>query len=90
MYGLHAQSDAPTQDVSSVRHNPRPSGWLQRLYHLPANSDVRMHLLIVAVATGLLVEELAAVACYYNLRWPVRYILVAKRMSGAVAMRGAA
>lgn len=90
MYGLHVQSDAPTQDVSSVRHNPRPSGWLQRLYHLPANSDVRMHLLIVAVATGLLVEELAAVACYYNLRWPVRYILVAKRMSGAVAMRGTA
>lgn len=90
MYGLHAQSNVATNDLHSVQHDPRSSGWLQRLYHLPANSDVRMHLLIVAVATGLLVEELAAVACYYNLRWLVRYFLVAKRMSGAVAVRGAA
>lgn len=90
MYGLHAQGDVTALDAQSKSQNGRSAGWLRRLYHLPANSDVRMHLLIVATATGLLVEELAAVACYYNLRWPLRYVLVAKRMSGAVAVRGAA
>ena len=90
MYGLQAQGDVATPDMPSVTDELPSSGRLRRLYHLPANSDVRMHLLIVAVATGLIIEELAAVACYYNLRWPIRYVLLAKRMSGAVAMRGTA
>ncbi|MGC3967139.1 MAG: CDP-alcohol phosphatidyltransferase family protein [Pirellulales bacterium] len=91
MHGLHGSqevtnaSQKPTSDsVSSPRHP------LRTWYHLPANSDVRMHLLIAAVATGWLVQELFLVACYYNLRWPLRFILVARRLQPANAVRGGA
>lgn len=50
------------------------------LYHLPGNADIRLHLLVAAWATGWLIEELAIVAIYYNLRWIVRYALVARRL----------
>jgi phosphatidylglycerophosphate synthase len=55
---------------------------LSRIYHLPGNADVRVHLLAGALLTGWLTAELAAVASYYNLRWIVRYGLVARRMRG--------
>jgi phosphatidylglycerophosphate synthase len=55
------------------------TGWLRRAYHLPGNADVRAHLLVVALATGYLAVELAWVAAYYNLRWLLRYVLVARR-----------
>ena len=48
-----------------------------------SHADVRVHLLIVALAGGWLVAELALVAGYYNLRWIVRYGLVARRLGGA-------
>ena len=57
-------------------------GWLRRAYHLPGNADVRVHLLVLALATGYLAAELALVAVYYNLRWLVRYALVARRLGG--------
>jgi hypothetical protein len=49
---------------------------------LPGNADVRVHLLVLALATGYLGVELALVAVYYNLRWLVRYALVARRLGG--------
>jgi phosphatidylglycerophosphate synthase len=57
-------------------------GACRRLYHLPANADVRIHLLVAALCTGWLTAELAFVALYYNLRWMVRYALVARRLGG--------
>ncbi len=55
---------------------------LRRLYHLPGNADVRVHLLVVALLSGWLAAELVLVAVYYNLRWMVRYALVARRLGG--------
>jgi hypothetical protein len=58
------------------------AGWLRSLYHLPGNADIRIHLLIAALVTGWLTPELALIAIYYNLRWIVRYGLVAHRLRG--------
>ena len=38
--------------------------------------------LVAALATGCLAAELAWVATYYNVRWMVRYVLVARRLGG--------
>ncbi|MHC4178832.1 MAG: CDP-alcohol phosphatidyltransferase family protein [Planctomycetota bacterium] len=54
----------------------------RRAYHLPGNADVRVHLFVLALITGYLAVELALVAVYYNLRWLVRYALVARRLGG--------
>jgi phosphatidylglycerophosphate synthase len=66
--------------------NPLPEGegtsWLRHVWHLPGNADVRLHLLLVALLTGWLTAELAVVAVYYNLRWTMRYVLVARRLGG--------
>jgi phosphatidylserine synthase len=56
-----------------------PMSWLRRAYHLPGNADVRTHMLVLALVGGWLAVELALVAVYYNLRWIVRYVLVARR-----------
>jgi len=77
----------PEADATSLAENRRchprkPNGLLRRLYHLPGNTDVRVHLLVVALLTGYLTAELALVAVYYNLRWLVRYVLVARRLGG--------
>ncbi|HLA85782.1 MAG TPA: CDP-alcohol phosphatidyltransferase family protein [Thermoguttaceae bacterium] len=55
---------------------------LRRCYHLPGDADIRVHLLILALLTGWLTAELALVAAYYNFRWVVRYVLVARRLGG--------
>jgi phosphatidylglycerophosphate synthase len=82
MYGLAAEESATDQrDLPNERTGS--CHWLRRLYHLPGNADVRVHLLIAALAAGWLTTELAIVACYYNLRWPARYLLVARRLGGA-------
>lgn len=82
MHGLASDDDltaatAPKCTPSGATDD-RPSVW-RTLYHLPANADVRAHLLIFAVAGGWLTFELAIVAVYYNLRWPLRYVLLARR-----------
>ena len=59
-----------------------PFSILRQAYHLPANADVRVHLLVLALASGYLAAELALVAIYYNLRWIARYVLVARRLGG--------
>jgi phosphatidylglycerophosphate synthase len=68
---------SPTHAASEVA--PRWA-WLRRLYHLPGNADVRVHLLVGAVLCGWLTAELAVVAAYYNARWIARYVLVARRL----------
>lgn len=76
MYGL-ALSDAAARAggaIDSPAVDDRPQG-LRWWYHLPGNADVRVHLLIAAAATGLFTWELALIAVYYNLRWPLRYVL---------------
>ncbi|MEX2559128.1 MAG: CDP-alcohol phosphatidyltransferase family protein, partial [Pirellulales bacterium] len=53
---------------------------LRAAWHLPGNADVRLHLLVAALASGWLTAELALIAIYYNLRWIARYALVLKRL----------
>ena len=56
--------------------------WLRGAYHLPGNADIRLHLLLAALVSGLMTFELAVVAAYYNFRWIVRFGLVAHRLGG--------
>ena len=82
MYGLSVEP-ASTLAADSDQSSIRSSSLLRLLYHAPANADIRVHLLIAALATGWLAAELIAVAAYYNLRWIVRYALVARRLTAA-------
>lgn len=52
------------------------------VWHMPANADVRAHLAAAALASGLMMWELAVVGLYYHLRWAVRYGLVLRRLGG--------
>ena len=76
----------PPQNPVSRRPHPKPlpkgEGSLHTLWHLPGNADVRIHLLILALASGWLATELAVIAVYYNLRWIARYRLAARRLGG--------
>ena len=82
MYGLSLEAAAPP--TSPAAENADASrGWLRRFYHLPGNADVRVHLLLLALVSGFWTAELALVAGYYQLRWIVRYGLVARRLGGA-------
>ncbi len=81
MYGLTSEERSPAERGDS-NGSSGEIGIVRRLYHLPGNTDVRVHLLIAAMLTGWLVAELAFVAIYYNLRWMVRYLLVARRLRG--------
>lgn len=81
MYGLAVEAESAGEDPPPrSAYGTAPAAWLRRLYHLPANADVRIHLFTAAVATGCLWQELLFTACYYNLRWPVRYVLVGRRL----------
>jgi hypothetical protein len=82
MHGLASHDDV-AESLSPAKHAQRrnPRSVVRRLYHLPGNADVRLHLLLAAVATGWLTCELAIVAVYYNLRWLARYGLLARRLS---------
>ncbi len=94
MYGLALEEHAASYRTTEVRAPLLRSPTLDEArdnmalrlfraaYHLPANADVRVHLLILALATGWLSAELAWVAAYYNLRWAVRYLLVWRRLGG--------
>jgi phosphatidylglycerophosphate synthase len=94
MYSLAAE------EWQADGEGPRPSGqgpgpeasngipdWSRYrwLYHLPANADIRLHVLAFAVAAGLGGVQLLLFAAYYNVRWIVRYALVAQRLCGGAA-----
>ena len=81
MYGLAAELEATGTPGGATEVSSERTPWLRRLYHLPANADVRIHLFAAAAAFGLLWYELAFFAVYYNVRWPVRYVLVARRLA---------
>ncbi len=68
-----------TEETETVA-TPAAASLLRTVWHLPENADIRIHLLITALLTGCLATELAFVAGYYNLRWLVRYGLVARRL----------
>lgn len=85
MHGLTSDDDLTTVASRTDVDDPRRRGMLKTLYHLPANADVRAHLLVVAVATGWLTTELALIAVYYNFRWLARYALLARRFRTATA-----
>lgn len=87
MYGLNGEEafgaegqpeNRPRGDASASA--PAVRSWLHRLYHLPANADVRVHLLALALCTGWVTAELALLAVYYNLRWLIRLWLVPARL----------
>jgi phosphatidylglycerophosphate synthase len=82
MHGLMTEQSIARDESGAVQATSPRTGWLRSLYHLPGNADVRVHLLIVALVTGWLTPELCLIAVYYNLRWIVRYGLVAHRLRG--------
>jgi phosphatidylglycerophosphate synthase len=90
VYGLTAEAWAngmpPRRDQADRAALPSAAGGLRgatrRLYHLPANADVRVHFLALALAAGCPTAALAASALYFNLRWIVRYGLVCRRLPG--------
>jgi GT2 family glycosyltransferase len=55
---------------------------LRRLYHLPGNADVRVHMLALLTMAGWWTAELLLVAAYFNARWIARYALVTGRQGG--------
>lgn len=87
MHGLSSERDivaatASARSDDDASKGPQQSGWVNFLYHLPANADVRLHLLVFALLTGWLQTELLVLALYYNARWVVRVGLVARRLQG--------
>jgi phosphatidylglycerophosphate synthase len=87
MHGVATEEHVPRQSRAERDADPRPASRTARVlhaaYHLPGNADVRVHLLAAAMCTGWLSAELAIVAGYYNLRWVVRYLLVARRLGAS-------
>jgi N-acetylglucosaminyl-diphospho-decaprenol L-rhamnosyltransferase len=81
MHGLATTPSAIDEPI--VGNDDGSASRLRRLYHLPGNADVRLHLLVAALATDCLVTELAIVAAYYNLRWIARYVLLGRRLRTA-------
>lgn len=83
MHGLASDDEHCGRAPPSLPSQASPPSLLRGLYHLPGNADVRLHLLVVAVACGWMTWELAFVAAYYNFRWIARYALMAKRFRAA-------
>ncbi|MBX7167146.1 MAG: CDP-alcohol phosphatidyltransferase family protein [Pirellulales bacterium] len=73
-----AASTAPL----GARAAPGAASRARRLYHELGDADLRLHLLLAALVCRAWLPELIFVASYYNLRWMVRYVLVARRLCG--------
>jgi phosphatidylglycerophosphate synthase len=82
---LHSRMDGERNrnrgelEPSKRRQGAGATSFLRRMVNLPANADIRVHLLVLAVATQWFVVELAVVAAYYNLRWLGRYAVVIRQ-----------
>lgn len=72
--------DPSGRKLSKTREGSSPL--LRRLYHLPGNVDVRVHVLLATLLLGWLETELWFVAGYYNARCLARYVLVPRRLPG--------
>lgn len=87
LHGIETAPLASSSKTPRVDEGPSSSsGWLRRLYHLPGNADVRLHLLVLLLAAGWVTTELVLIAIYYNLRWVARYVLVARRLCASAAV----
>lgn len=64
---------------------PARLDWKSRLYHLPANADVRAHLLAAAMLLGAPMVELGFFAAYYGLRGAWRFVLAPRRLDQVAA-----
>ena len=86
MYGLlveeHAGDAQGSASLAIAQSESRPKRIVRLLYHAPGNADLRIHLLAAALASGWLTAELVLIAVYYNVRWMVRYALLARRLRG--------
>jgi phosphatidylglycerophosphate synthase len=86
MHGLateeHFHSTLPQEEGLGEGPARRTMSLVQRLYHMPANADVRVYLLAACLAGGWLTAELAIVAAYYGLRGLARFVLVCRRLPG--------
>ncbi len=82
MYGLTIPTEprGDSDDRTEAGHS-----FVHRLYHLPANADVRVHLAALAAFSSAWGVELAFIAAYYQFRWVARYFLVARRLRGEEA-----
>jgi phosphatidylglycerophosphate synthase len=89
MFGLNGIEQ---NDPESVTDSTSEQSLIRRLYHLPADADVRLHVLLAAILldplVGALWWELAGVAVYYNFRWLARHILVRRRTRNASVGNG--
>lgn len=84
MHGLATEQACPWRmHPKEPETRSRAAGFLRSAYHLPANADMRVHLLVGALWTGWLATELAVIAGYYHVRWIARYVLVARRLGGS-------
>lgn len=93
MYGLAAGEtmfNATNSEEPEAAEQPQTTSLIKRLYHLPGNADVRIHLTALALATGFLTTELALIAAYYNLRWIARIVILTRRAQARPAVRIAA
>ena len=87
LHGIETEPLASNSKTTRVDEGPSSSAsWLRRLYHLPGNADLRIHLLVLLLAAGWLTAELVLIAIYYNLRWVARYVLVARRLRASAAV----
>lgn len=86
MHGLateeHFHPPLSLGDRSGEGPARRRTSIVQRLYHAPANADVRVYLLAACLAGGWLTAELAIVAAYYGVRGLARFALVCRRLPG--------
>jgi GT2 family glycosyltransferase/phosphatidylglycerophosphate synthase len=88
VHGLTGEQAAGAQFHASERQSGSTraetdaswSPWLRRIYHLPGNADVRVHMLALLLLAGWWTAELLLVAAYFNFRWMARYFFVARRL----------
>lgn len=86
LHSLQAPEGAVNSTTPNGAITPPRLSLLANLYHLPANADVRLHLLLAALIAAAwlpvcLPIELVLCAAYYHFRWLARFALVYRRLS---------
>ncbi len=83
-----AGANLPSAPAGDLQFADDRESLARRLYHLPGNADVRLHVLVLAVACGWLVAELTLVAAYFSLRWIVSGLRTRRRLLGPLPRAG--